>query len=287
MPTTKQLDYINELEQVAEKGSVVGTYPGSLPSKGSFDADKTIEEMEGDSKLSFDNHSISSEAYLYFYYPELLIHYGLGEAREVGYIALCIDDDIEFPETINDENSLKQWMLTNDFITAVMATGPYVDDVQLSNEVADYMTNNNWTLSLQNGQLIMTENLKCLRGEGERIIDASDPINEPALKVENLEVENVFSNQIKTWYFVQGWFWDTGEVKYNIIPQYVTLDANGRYVVPAIAWENQQFEHINQYLVDFTTSKVYTDGSVEINLDGAKIELVDALTGEVKKLVEY
>ena len=107
MATNKQLDYINDLQEVAEKGFKVGTYPAEIEiiHEGEFDWDVIIEQVENED-INFSTHQFSSG--LRFNCPKLFEHYGLGHNNNPGYIQYELNEySITMPNSVVDFNSLK------------------------------------------------------------------------------------------------------------------------------------------------------------------------------------
>ena len=287
MPTTKELKYVDELSQVAEKGFKVGTYPASIESYGEAEIswpDIQAQILEGE-RIDFENHIFA--AYMIFTIPSLLIHYGLSESGDdVPYIGYDVSDGITMPNSVVDFESLKAWMQSQTFISGLEGVGYYVDESFILNEVANYSVEDPVdNIILLNGKLTLDTVLTCTQGEGEEIEGASDPIGVDTLKVENLEVENIISENIKTWYFIQGNFTGSDDVRYNIITKRAFLNSSNKYVCEAIAWESNSFNGIKDISIDFDTQKIY-DGNTEISLDTGWIEMVDALNGNTIKEID-
>ena len=137
---------------------------------------------------------------------------------------------------------------------------------------------------LKNGQITAESTyFQCSQGEGEEIINAPDPIGVNTLEVENLEVGNVFSENIKPWYFIQGDITNTDSMYYNIIPQVLL---NNVYKCYAIVWESDTFKRVEFITINFDTQKIYDEDQEEISLDSASIQLINALNGDAVKQLE-
>ena len=105
MTTTKQLNYIKDLSEVAEKGFKVGTYPAEIYIYGGAELDlATLMDEVNDGSVDFENHTF--EAGLSFHLPELLKKYGLGSDGYAGYIYIMPDNTMTMPDSVVDFNSL-------------------------------------------------------------------------------------------------------------------------------------------------------------------------------------
>lgn len=191
MMTTKQSDYVNSLSEVAEKGFKVGTYPAQIDivNEGEFDWEVLKDEVL-DEQVDFENHTFS--AGLRFEFPTLLKEYGLGEADdENGYVYYTLSEAITMPNSVVDFESLKVWMQSEAFISAIQYKYDY-DEYQIRNLVASYEFDDSAdNIVLVDGELKINTYILCTDGEGEEIVGASDPIGVDVLDVENLRVTNL------------------------------------------------------------------------------------------------
>lgn len=192
MATSKQLDYINDLQEVAEKRFEVGTYPAKIEVSNEGDLDwSQIQSGIENKSINFENHTFGDDIYLIFYLPRLLEQYGLGEDTAVGYINYVLSKSITMPNSVVDFDSLKTWMQSDAFITAINAAGYLLDECLVYNSIAGYgyenPTNN---IKLYNGELKISTSLVCSEGQGKQIVGASDPIGTNVLDVVNLQAES-------------------------------------------------------------------------------------------------
>ena len=178
----------------------IGTYPRSIESTGILDVDLIVEEWIAGKEVDFEKHTISSGAYLYFEYPELLEHYGLhGDdgASSAPYSNYALNKDISIPETITTEAQLKAYVKSSAFASDVDSAGYTIDEYIIVNSVAAYASDIQ-DIFFDGTNIIVYDILDCREGEGEQIVGASDPITEPMLKTKNLKVENLeVENRIK------------------------------------------------------------------------------------------
>ena len=171
----------------------VGTYPRSIESTGILNVDLQVEEWDRNNEVDFEKHTISSGAYLYFEYPELLEHYGLhGDdgASSAPYSNYALNKDISIPETITTEEQLKAYVKSSAFASDVDSAGYTIDECIMVNSVAAYSSDIQ-SIFFNGTNIIVDDILDCQQGEGEQIVGASDPITEPMLKTKNLKVENL------------------------------------------------------------------------------------------------
>lgn len=192
MATNKQLDYINDLHEVAEKVISNDRYPEKIVSQ--FEWDESLDNCYPD----FENHELGSVDLVFDGY-DLFNHYGLHGyySDEISFITYTNqgDQQVSFPESINNYDDLVQWLLTPAGITAILNSGAGLDTTSNfpQNSVAEY----DWVESQEihfeviDGKLYLTVENECVKGEGEEIVEASEPYNHPALSVENLEVDNL------------------------------------------------------------------------------------------------
>lgn len=190
MITTKQTNYINDLSKVAEKGFKVGTYPASIDSVGILDVKETVQSWIENKEVDFENHTVSSSAGLFFHYPELLEHYGLGDGGEIGYSYYSLDNEISIPESITTKEQLEEYVKSSAFCYSVNNVGVSVDEQMLSNDVANYSSSVQ-AIDFDGNNIIALDTLECQEGVGQEIVEASDPVGVNTLDVENLRVENL------------------------------------------------------------------------------------------------
>lgn len=295
MTTTKQLNYIKDLSEVAEKGFKVGIYPDQIyivpevdPSPEFqpqiVDGDfywKWIENAIDNGDIDFGDHTFGAN--LYFDLPHLLEKYGLCETvTSPAYIIYVLNDTVTMPNSVVDFESLKAWMQSEDFIDAINEVGYNYDEAMIRNDVAIYSPDDPAdNIVLVNGELKLNTYIVCSQGEGEEIINATDPVGEPTLKVENLEVENVISENIKPWYSLFGTFDDDDDFTYTIVPYPTRKNDDNRYEGITVFIKGNSSERKSVF-VDFENEKIYAeDGSTEIILGMAAVQLVNMLNGEI------
>lgn len=287
MATTKQLDYVNDLREVAEKGFQVGTYPNSFDSaNGILDLEFSFASWLANDQIDFENHVVTAGAYYEFKFPDLLIHYGLSDGGNVGYVDLYSDEDFEFPETINDDQSLKQYLESS---AGVQALAAFLDDSTLSadeimiyNDVAMYDYDDFNVIGYTSDLVIYCSAiLECSQGAGEEIVEASDPVGESTLNIENLQVNEKI---VKHWTMLYGSF-DTPDYNLIIIPC-PSIVRNNRYYGQALGFASGEDTFVTEIWVDFNTGKIYDNGSEIGPYNSAQVLLIDALSGEeLKSLV--
>ena len=170
-------------------------------------------------RINFENHTFGNSVYLTFYLPRLLEQYGLGEDTTVGYTSYELSNSITMPNSVVDFDSLKTWMQSDAFITAINAAGYVINETLLYNSVAAYdpenPTNN---IKLYNGELKISTSLVCSEGEGKQIVEASDPIGTNVLGVTNLHAESADIDTIELNTIT------TGRTNYSISNDDGTLD---------------------------------------------------------------
>lgn len=171
----------------------VGTYPRVLDTTGILNVEETVGNWVKNKKVDFKNHTISAGAYLYFYYPELLEHYGLhGDkgASSIPYSAYILGENVTLPETITTEAQLKAYVKSPDFAGDLDVVEYVLDEDYISNNVATYHSDIQF-IEFNGTNVVASDSLDCQQGEGKQIVGASDPITEHILKTKNLKVENL------------------------------------------------------------------------------------------------
>lgn len=294
MTTTKQLNYINELSQVAEKGFKIGTYPEEMNVDGIFNLNHSVSAWDENEEIDFNTHTVSSGAFFYFEYPELWIHYGLSETggpEDVGYVGIYVEEQLTFPENINTVEDLKKYLESssgqNSLATLLDNNEVAIDETMIQNRVATYNALEFGGFLIKNGQLTAEATaLECLSGEGEEIINAPDPAGVNTLQVENLEVENVFSENIQPWYSLFGTFDDDDDYTYTIVPYPTRKNDINKYEGVTIFIEGSSSER-KSIFVDFENEKIYAeDGQTELILGMAAVQLVNMLNGEIVQSID-
>lgn len=181
-----------ELPDLAEVKGVPGNYPEYI--------DATVENgLAGkisweDLQLAIDDGSIdfaahTFNAYINFYFPELLEKYGLysfkseGEPIVPAYVALYpTEAPIIMPDTVVDFATLKTWILAN--IGTIVGLF-YVDETIFGSESVGYQLENgiaDLNIAFKNGDIICEAHLKCFLGAGFPIVGATNPITVPGLE---------------------------------------------------------------------------------------------------------
>ena len=176
----------------------IGTYPRAIDTTGILNVEETVGSWVKDKKVDFKNHTISSTAYLYFEYPELLEHYGLhGDDGDnsIPWSAYILDENVGIPETITTEAQLKAYVKSSAFASAVDSADYTADEYFMANDVATYASNIQ-DIFFNGTNIIVGDILNCQEGEGKQIVGASAPITEHVLKTKNLKVENLEAENV-------------------------------------------------------------------------------------------
>lgn len=180
------------MPDLAEVSQVPGNYPEYI--------EATIANgLEGkisweDLQLSIDDGSINFaahtfDAYINFYFPEVLAKYGLyfsnvsGEPIVPGYVSLYSNNPpVTMPDTVVDFPTLKAWIIAN---IGTLVGDSYVDDCIFDSDLANYRTENGMpdlNISLKNGDILCEARLKCFDGLGDPIVGATNPPKKPGVE---------------------------------------------------------------------------------------------------------
>lgn len=197
MMTSKQSDYVNGLSEVAEKGFKVDTYPYNIITKAFLDLEINFKNWVANESINFTTHIIDAP-YVTLFNEDLLLHYGLhgnGEG-ELPSIALQFKNSIAFPETIEDEESLKQYLMSTAGILAMLNCFNNddkisLDEIYILNNIASYNVTDWASFINENNQVTLTYvSLRCASGQGQQITGASDPIGIDTLDVGAVQIKN-------------------------------------------------------------------------------------------------
>ena len=119
MATNKQLEFVNKTSEVIEVNNLeeVMKIPFAYP-----DAEILMELLNDkveNEEIDFDNHQVLSG---------ISVNYDYEEDSDP-YIAIAVDEDIDFPETISTLETLASWLIQN----VPLNEYAYIDDVKYPN----------------------------------------------------------------------------------------------------------------------------------------------------------
>lgn len=155
-----------ELPELAEVKAVPGNYPEYIEAT-------VANGMAGkisweDLQLAIDDGSIdfaahTFDAYITFYFPELIEKYGIGSSTFPAYAAIYPNEaPMTMPDTVVDFGTLKTWIYEN-IVTIVRES--YVDEYTFNNDVVGYGLDNgisDLNIASKNGDIVCEALLKCI-----------------------------------------------------------------------------------------------------------------------------
>jgi hypothetical protein len=243
------------LPELAEVSQIPGTYPEYIDTNeiaglaGNIDWNSLEELCEDPDYIDFENHTFG--AYIFFYFPNMMSVYGLGEdGSDTGYISIIFNDGpITMPDSVVDFATLKAWLISN--FESIFIDDDYgidIDDVQMNNSTANYTIEdgfNDLVFSVTATDIICGANFMCTRGEGKTITGATNPPSEPGLEYNIIgDVTGNLTGNL------------TGSV-YGDLANITTIHATD------IGASNRKISNI--YANNITASNLNTDNNIRIN----------------------
>ena len=184
MITDKQQAFVKSVGQAVQP---IALYPLYIDAK-TTDIDWSKVEASVENKnIDLENHVISENTLFYFYFPELLAQYGIGDGGTPGYVTLSANDNIDIPQNVTNFEELKAWMCTEEFIDDFTFSP---EESIMSNENISYYQDE-VELDIYNGLLRCSVSFVTEDEADTPVIEATDP------QYNGIEVKNIQTSTIQ------------------------------------------------------------------------------------------